>query len=403
MSKNKVKIISLLLAIILMLSSTFVFADNEEVQNSVQTETEQSANNQALNSKQDAASQKADQEGTSNGQAEGEDSSYKKEDVYLKGDNVTVDYIVDGNLFVIGNTVTINSQIGGDAFVIAKNVIVGEKGYIFNNLFVLSESVDVKGVIFDVYGVTKNFTISGGYIYRDLKLASENLNINGTIGRDAFVNCGNIKFNTDENKRGIINGNLNYTSKSEINFESGLINGKTTFTQSKVKSTSTIIKTYIFTICSFVALASIVWLLLLWLAPKFLKNADKFVGKKTWSILGIGLLTFLAIPLACIILVALRITVQVSLVLFAIYMVMLAISSSIFAIVTNNYLCNKLKIKKDIAVFGMLVVTSVIIGVVANLPYVGPIISCIIAILGLGTLVSSILPKKEEKVVEIKK
>ncbi len=33
---------------------------------------------------------------------------------------MTIDYIVDGNLFVMANTVTINSQIGGDAFIMAK-------------------------------------------------------------------------------------------------------------------------------------------------------------------------------------------------------------------------------------------------------------------------------------------
>ena len=98
-----------------------------------------------------------------------------------------------------------------------------------------------------------------------MKLISENLNINGTIGRNAFVNCESIKFNTDGNKKGSILGNLDYKSKSEINFENGLINGKINYTSSKV-STGKIIGIYIAKICTLVATAIIIWLICLWLA-----------------------------------------------------------------------------------------------------------------------------------------
>lgn len=394
MFKKLQKFVTILLIVFLILMSTFVFADNE-----VDNVTTQNTETQVANE----TTQNVEAQVTEQAQAQAqEDASYKKEDVYLSGDNVTVDYIIDGNLFVMADTVTINSQIGGDAFIIAKHVIVDEKGYIFNNLFIIAESVDIKGVVFDTYGIAKDFTISGGYVYRDLKLISENLNINGTIGRNAFVNCESIKFNTDGNKKGSILGNLDYKSKSEINFENGLINGKINYTSSKV-STGKIIGIYIAKICTLVATAIIIWLICLWLAPKFLSNTNKYVGKSTLKVLGIGLLSFLAIPLACIILFALKITACASLVILALYLIMLTISSSIFIIVANNYLCSKLKINKNIAVFGMLIVTGIIIGVLCELPYVGFVVSCIISILGLGVLVSSILPKKEEKIVEAKK
>ena len=47
----------------------------------------------------------------------------KKGDEYLVGQDITVDYTIDGNLYVFGNTVTINSQIVGDVFVFANQVI----------------------------------------------------------------------------------------------------------------------------------------------------------------------------------------------------------------------------------------------------------------------------------------
>ena len=108
-----------------------------------------------------------------------QEENYKKSDVYLVGDDITIDYIVDGNLFVMANKVTINSQIGGDAFILAKEVVVDSEGYIFNNLFACAQSIDIKGVVYDAYTCAENLSISGGYVYRDLKSVSKNINING--------------------------------------------------------------------------------------------------------------------------------------------------------------------------------------------------------------------------------
>ncbi len=51
----------------------------------------------------------------------------------------------------------------------------------------MAESIEVKGVVYDVYALAKDFNLSGGYIYRDAKISCKNVNINGAIGRDAFL------------------------------------------------------------------------------------------------------------------------------------------------------------------------------------------------------------------------
>lgn len=102
MFKNKTKIIAFFLVLFLLFSSTFVFADDEVSQdNEIMPISDESVENAVENTKT-------------------QEDSYKKSDVYLTGDNITIDYIVDGNLFVVADTVTINSQIGGDAFICAK-------------------------------------------------------------------------------------------------------------------------------------------------------------------------------------------------------------------------------------------------------------------------------------------
>lgn len=390
MLKNKTKIIAFLLVLILAITSSFVYADNET----------SSENDIALIS--DTSETKPVETNVENTVSTNETSkdSYKNSDVYLMGDNVTIDYVVDGNLFVMADTVTINSKIGGDAFIMAKTINVGDQAYIFSNLFAMADSIDIKGVVYDVYALAQNFTISNGYIYRDAKLCCNTININGTIGRNAFVSCSNINFNTDKNDKGIIYGDLTYSTPSELSFDSNIVNGTVTYKAPKVspeKSVREIVASYISDLGAFLAFVIIIWLVCLWLAPKFLNDTNKFVGKKTLNVLGTGLLTLIAVPIACIILLLLQLTAGISLLTVALYILALIVAKSIFTIVTNNYLCSKLNINNNTGIFGMLIVSGVIVWVISELPYVGGIVSFIISVLGLGVLVSAILPKKAKK------
>ena len=398
MLKNKTKIIAFLSVITLLIAAPFAFADNETNQNNDIALISDESETRPVDVEQEVENTISENQS--------QEDSYKKSDVYLMDDNVTVDYIVDGNLFVIADTVTINSQIGGDAFIIAKKIIVDEKAYIFNNLFAMADSIEVKGIIFDVYALADDFTISGGYIYRDAKLSCKTLNINGTIGRDAFVNCSNINFNTDENTKGIIYGNLTYSAPSETSFADEVISGTITYKApqtSSEKSVAEIISDYIFDLGTFLVFVIIIWLVCLWLAPKFLSDTNKFVGKKTFKVLGIGLLTLIVVPIACIILILLQLTASISLLAIALYILALVLAKSLFTIVANNYLCSKLKIDKNIGKFGMLIVLGIIVWVICELPFIGDIISFVIVVLGLGVLVSAILPKKSCKNIENKK
>ncbi len=390
MLKTKTKILVFLLILAISLTTSFVYADNE-------TTLEDDIIPISDNLESSPVENNAENPISTN---EPTEDTYKSHDVYLTGDNVTIDYIVDGNLFVIANTVTINSKIGGDAFIMANNINVSEQAYIFNNLFAMANSIDIKGVVYDVYALAQNFTVSNGYIYRDAKLCCNTIKINGVIGRNAFVSCSNINFNTDENDKGIIYGDLTYSTPSELSFDKNIVNGNVTYKAPKVspeKSVREIVASYISDLGAFLAFVIIIWLVCLWLAPKFLNDTNKFVGKKTLNVLGTGLLTLIAVPIACIILLLLQLTAGISLLTVAIYILALIVAKSIFTIVANNYLCSKLNINKNTGIFGMLIVSGVIVWVISELPYVGGIVSFIISVLGLGVLVSAILPKKAKK------
>ena len=388
MLKNKFIIIALIAILIFSLTFPIVRAENEtDVENQVEG-TESELNKESYD---ESSATVAD--------------DMKKNDIYLTGDEVTIDYVVDGNLFVIAKTVNINSQIGGDAFIMANKINVGEQGYIFTNLFALSQELNISGVVYDLYTCSQNTTING-YIYRDIKVLSNTLNLNGTVGRNAFVSTQNINIikndesekESDTSGNAIIYGDLNYTSPNELNIPDGTVSGNINYSKlAKEKNASKIIQDYIWDLGTFVVTVAIIWLLILWLAPKFLSKTDYLVSKKLLPSLGFGALTTIAIIACAIILLIVGITAKVALLSVGLLVLLLFIGVPIFTISINQFICKKLKIEKNIATFGILIITSAVVWLTTLIPFVGGIINLVIKLIGLGIIVKYVLLNRKEK------
>lgn len=395
MLKNKFTIIALIAILIFSLTIPIVRAENEtDVENQI------------------VVAEPEHNEDTHSSEAHGEASEkntadMKKSDVYITGDEVTIDYVVDGNLFVMAKTVNINSQIGGDAFIIAGKINVGEQGYIFSNLFALSQELNISGVVYDLYTCSKSTTING-YIYRDIKVLSNTLNLNGTVGRNAFVSAQNINFAKGDSSeeelvtsgKSMIYGDLNYASPNELKIPDGTVTGAVNYTKldkPEEKTVSNIIQDYIWDLGTFVVTVAIIWLLILWLAPKFLSKTDYLVSKKILPSLGSGALTTVAIIAAAIILLIVGITAKVALLSVGLLVLLLFIGVPIFTISINQFICKKLKIEKNIATFGILIITSAVVWLTTLIPFVGGLINLVIKLIGLGIIVKYVLLNRKEK------
>lgn len=404
MLKNKFKMVALLTIFILALTLPIVRAENETTNNVATPDvtTSETASNEAINPISDNPEVNTTSE-----------DNLKKGDVYLTGDNVTVDYIVDGNLFIFANTVTINSQIGGDAFICANSVNVGEQGYIFSNLFTFAKNVTIDGVVYDLYAGAENTTING-YVYRDIHIGADCVNILGTIGRNAYIDCSSLNFVANSNEtsnnqeettpttKAMISGNLNYSAKTEASIPEGTVTGETSFEQQKVKTNDTNnIQEKIMSLVSFVVTIVAIWLLCLWLAPKFLKNNTSLLTtKKVLPVIGFGLLTPIVAIFLAIMFFILEITATLGLLLILAFIAFIAISTSIFAITLNTIICHKLKIEKTMATFGMLVATSIVLWLIGLIPLFGSILGIIVVFLGMGMIISSLVLKDKKEIVK---
>lgn len=385
MLKNKFKVIALLIAIVFILMAPIVRAEDNEAAGQTTTE------DQAVI---DGAEEQATQSAISQ-------DNYKEGDVYLTGDEVTIDYIVDGNLFVFANTVNITSQIGGDAFIFAKTVNVSNTGYIFSNLFTLARNVNVNGMVYDLYASSDNVNISG-YVYRDIRVAANNFSLSGVVGRNAYLQkVNNIQVATNEGEentvtsQGSINGDLNYSAKQELSIPDGIVTGNINYTP--VSNSSASIQSYLLALGRFLVTVIVIWLLCLWLAPKFLNRTDLMLTKKVPSTIGFGILTPIVLLFATVVLLLLGIASTIGVLGLIILFVACAISTSIFVIAINNLICKKLHVEKTIGKLGVLIITAVVLWLIGLIPFVGGVISIIAAVLGLGILINGILPFNRNK------
>lgn len=408
MIKNKLKALFIFLLIFLLIFSNYVFAveEVESIEENVSEDTtEEIIVEDDLSSENNAEilseSEENDVVSISDFEENNEDTylnaSIQSEDtvendVYLVGDNITIDYFIDGNVFIFASTVNINSQIAGNAFICANTINISEQGHILNNLYAISSNINIEGVIYDLYTSSENITIKG-YIYRDIHTISKNINIFGVVGRNAFVNSNAINFpqkndqETEEayNQSGIL-GNLTYESSNQINIPDGFVEGETI-----AQSGNNSIVNYIVSLISFLILIVIIWLILKWTLPKFIEKTDIISKKKLLPILGFGLLGFICVPIISALLLLTKFTVSVGLLVLATYFILICISSAIFIISLNNLICKKLKFNKSISIFGMLIATTVVAYLLNIIPYVGFIFTLIYIVLGLGIIFTNLI------------
>lgn len=400
MLKNKITKITLVLLLALSLLVPIARADDNEAE-------------PISDSSQEKAVETTQGNETTSETTQSTDNSMKKSDVYLTGDDVKVDYIVDGNLFILANTVTISSQIGGDAFICAKTINVEKEGYIYSNLFAAANEVNISGVVYDLYTTANTLNING-YVYRDIRTSSDTLNFSGVIGRNAYVYSKNIEISSNSDgqssvtNKATIYGDLNYSSSSEASIPEGTVTGSVNYSPVTTSTKSKSISSYILALGRFIVTVLVIWLLYLWLAPKFLENTGALLSKKLLPVIGSGILTPIIFVIAFVLLLILGLTSNIAIIGTMLFAVLLMISNSTFVIAINNLVCKKFNISKNTTTFGVLIITSAVIWLLELIPVVGSILNFVIMIIGLGILVTAIIPEKEKsnknsKKEEIKK
>ena len=200
--------------------------------------------------------------------------------------------------------------------------------------------------------------------------------------------------------QGVINGNLKYSAQNEASIPEGVVSGDTTF-EPKVAFQEDSLQDKLMYLVSFVITVIFIWLICLWLAPKFIKNSSAYLTtKKVLPVIGFGILTPIVLILLSVLFFVLGITAVLGLLLLFLFFIFIAISNSVFLITLNRILCEKLKIEKTMVSFATLIALAIVLWLIGLIPIIGSILATIVIILGIGITTSNLILKEKQKIEE---
>ena len=292
---------------------------------------------------------------------------------------VTINSSIAGNVFLLANDVEIlnGANIGSDAFILSKNL--KHMGNIGGNAFICSGDVSLE---------------EGSYIRKDLYLTSNDLKLNSYIIGSANISVNNFSFLD----KAVIERNLNYSSSKEISIPENAVLGKVTFIKSaseievNVKKTS-IVKDFIFSALSLIVTSIVILIICRKLFAKFTDNNIQFT-KNIGKYFLFGFISLASIPIISIVLLFTGITANLSIVLIALYLALILISSatsiSAFSVILADKYKKQFAINDTLRQFIFIVVLVVLYKLLKMVPLIGTILTIFINILGFGFIIKSV-------------
>lgn len=170
------------------------------------------------------------------------------DDIYVAGDNIFIRGTVLGDVFAAGGLVEITGNVTGDVMVGAGNVIIN--GNVGDDVRVGAGTLTVNGVVGDdLLAGTGNLVVSDGAsiggdvvfgggqaVFRgdvggNVSGGGEDVTLAGDVGGDADLQVN--KLNVLSSAR--INGNLKYSSPSEAAIPAGIVMGDIDFTRGEMR------------------------------------------------------------------------------------------------------------------------------------------------------------------------
>ncbi len=380
-----------------------------------------------------------------------------EDDLYVSAQEFVLDGTVDGDVVVVGQTITINGTINGDLITAAQTIVINgtvtDDIRMAGSVLLVDEKASIGGDI-----IAAGYSLEarpGSIIGQDVVFAGAQAQLSGAIARNARVatGCfelrgevgGNVRADVGESARGAgrppqcaymgpssvpvpavapgftidpsakIQGDLEYTSSSEMSFPAGAVAGTVTRLEPIVNPETARQQTPAEKAVEWTLdlLRSIVTLILLglfvmWLFPRFLKALTEKLGAAPALSLGWGVIAFAGFFVAVLSIVF---AMVVGAVFFG-FLTLGGVSSAIvwvgllalFSLTVLFALATGFLTKIVVGVYGgrwilerlnpalaghkiwPLVIGTAIVAVLVALPYVGWLANLLVVLLGLGAI-----------------
>lgn len=329
-----------------------------------------------------------------------ENADIHEGDLYIAAGNkpYVMDQMVDGNVFIFGNNVTVTGEINGSLFVCGSNIEITKDAYVAFHLFAFANELTIDGMILDVYAAANNLKLGENVgVYRQIIAVADKMELAGNVGRDAFLYGEDINVTGEEFT---VYGNLNYQSKNKIANEDKLkVEGETKFNLLKEKDTDStvdVVLEYVFGAIGTVAFDVIIYLALLFLAPKFVKKAKEYVSVHGLLALAIGLAFVILVPIIAFILLITGVLAGLGVFTALVYSVVLMLNAFIVVVASNEFVAAKLKIDDKLKKGLLLAPVSLVLWALRKLPFIGWLISTLVCLAGVGIIILYQFDKRKE-------
>ena len=355
-------------------------------------------------------------------------------DLVAFGQSVTVDGTVEGDLIAAGQSVEIGGEVDDDARIAGQALLLGEGASVGDDLIAAAYSLqnEPESNVGGTLWYAGYQALLAGTVGQDLAGAVNALTLGGEIGGDAdvdvdgeeggaappaFVPVPQVPIPTVEpgltlTDSALIGGNLTYQSSTEAQIDPGIqIEGDVVREERPVEeeeaTRSPLAEGMLDALGSLVALV-LVGLLLVWLAPRWIRRRaytvlDRPLANLGWGLLGLvaflilGIVILLVTILLAIVLGLLTLGSLVALIvvlgLLAEAALVLAfwISTGYLAQIVVGFLAGVLLLESVVPGRGAgrvlpLVVGLIVYVILVAIPVLGSIVGLIVVLLGLGAL-----------------
>lgn len=318
------------------------------------------------------------------------DNGVIQNDVYEMQSSSELTKDVNGNVYIMAQDVRIKSKkIYGNVFIMAQDINI-DGTEISGSVYLLGETIKFNGTCSEIYACGKKVSVEAdSKIYRDVRLAGEKVNIKGKISRDAYIACDNLSLV----EGAVIEGDLSYEAIEAGKIE-GKVNGKVDYKKiekndnsNKVKTVGAIIFGVIWSTLSNIILSLIIMLLFY----KAFKRDELSLVEST--LLGLAFLA--GVPILCLVLLLTVVGILPSILLFALYVLILCVAQLIALLMIADKLYKKDDEgeKSKLKLFLIDVALIIAYGAISVIPVAGGIVGFVLALMGCGIVLKSIFKK----------
>jgi len=285
------------------------------------------------------------------------------DDAIMAAQQVIIDGEVGDLLMSAGETIIVNGLVKGDAFLAAREIRITEGARIEGNAVLAGATV----------------VLDGGEIQGWLRAAGDELTLNGEVGQFSELYSNDVTFGNDYRA----SFGTTITSEETIYRENlGVVPSNLTLNVQEEPVVFVIVVKFIFYLS-----VLITGLILLRIFQNTAIDIHRFATEKFWKNTGVGLLTFIGVPFAVVLLLLPVLTIPLSVLLLLVYMLALFTGYLLVALTLGVMAILYFKGEPETSTYYWgLALGMIIIAILTNLPFIGFVLNALLLFFGLGSL-----------------